>query len=91
MDDQWRYGGDIEQIFASIQQGRPNGMPAFAGKIPEQQLWQLAAYVRSLSGQLPRNTSPARTDEMNNSPPPQLMEKQTPVPSSPASNEGTAP
>jgi cytochrome c oxidase cbb3-type subunit 3 len=53
MDAQWRYGGSIEQIHASIAQGRPNGMPAFAGKIPDDQIWQVAAYVRTLSGNAP--------------------------------------
>lgn len=49
MDDQWRYGGRIDQIYSSIAHGRPNGMPTWAGKIPEAQIWQLAAYVKSLS------------------------------------------
>src|SRR4051794_8116437 len=35
MDDEWIYGSNPEQIFATIVQGRPNGMPAFGGKIPE--------------------------------------------------------
>jgi cytochrome c oxidase cbb3-type subunit III len=89
MDNQWRYGGEIEQIYATIQQGRPNGMPAFGGKIPDQQLWQLAGYVRSMSGNLSRTASPGRNDEMQSSPPEQLMERQPPVTSSDASTEGT--
>jgi cytochrome c oxidase cbb3-type subunit III len=89
MDGQWRYGGEIEQIFATIQQGRPNGMPAFGGKIPDQQIWQLAGYVRSMSGNLSRTASPGRSDEMQSSPPEQLMEKQPPVTSSGAATEGT--
>ena len=32
MDAPWRYGGSIEQIYASIMDGRPNGMPAWRGK-----------------------------------------------------------
>ena len=91
MDDEWRYGGQLEQIFATIQQGRPNGMPSFAGKIPDQQIWQLAAYVRSMSGNLSRSASPGRSDDMANSPPEQMMEQQPPVISSPAATEGTAP
>jgi cytochrome c oxidase cbb3-type subunit 3 len=89
MDNQWRYGGEIEQIYATIQQGRPNGMPAFGGKIPDQQIWQLAGYVRSMSGNLSRTASPGRNDEMQSSPPEQLMERQPPVTSSNASTEGT--
>jgi len=49
MDNQWIYGGRLEQIHQTLVQGRPNGMPAWGGKIPEQQLWELAAYVRSMS------------------------------------------
>jgi cytochrome c oxidase cbb3-type subunit 3 len=49
MDDVWIYGDRLEQIHQSIVQGRPNGMPSWGGKIPDQQIWQLAAYVRSMS------------------------------------------
>lgn len=49
MDGQWIYGGRITQIHQTLVEGRPNGMPAWGGKIPDQQLWQIAAYVRSLS------------------------------------------
>ena len=63
-------------------------MPAFGGKIPPQQIWQLAGYVRSMSGNLSRSASPGRSDEMQNSPPEQLMQKQPPVISSHAASEG---
>jgi cytochrome c oxidase cbb3-type subunit 3 len=49
MDDEWIYGGRLEQIHQTLVEGRPNGMPAWGGKIPDEQLWQLAAYVRSMS------------------------------------------
>jgi cytochrome c oxidase cbb3-type subunit 3 len=49
MDQVWIYGGRLDQIFNTIYQGRPNGMPAWGGKIPEDQMWQIAAYVRSMS------------------------------------------
>jgi cytochrome c oxidase cbb3-type subunit 3 len=49
MDDQWTYGGRIDQIYHSIIEGRPNGMPSWRGKIPDAQVWEIAAYVRSLS------------------------------------------
>src|SRR5579872_619059 len=50
MDDQWRYGGRIDQIAASIAEGRPRGMPSWRGKLTDDQIWDLAAYVRTLSG-----------------------------------------
>jgi cytochrome c oxidase cbb3-type subunit III len=49
-DDDWIYGGKPGNVFQSIVQGRPNGMPAFAGRLPDEQVWKIVAYVRSLSG-----------------------------------------
>jgi cytochrome c oxidase cbb3-type subunit 3 len=48
-DGDWIYGGEPQNVFQSIVQGRPNGMPSFGGKIPEPVLWRIVAYVRSLS------------------------------------------
>lgn len=64
MDDRWIYGGEIDQIYLTIVEGRPNGMPAFGGKIPSQQIWQLAAYVRSMGGHGPKSARPGRDDHM---------------------------
>lgn len=50
MDDKWIYGSNPENIRSVIVEGRPNGMPSYGGKIPSYQLWQIVAYVRSLSG-----------------------------------------
>jgi cytochrome c oxidase cbb3-type subunit III len=69
MDAEWRYGGSMEQIAATIVEGRPNGMPSWRGKLTEDQVWQLAAYVRSLSGQVRKDAVGARADETNNTPP----------------------
>jgi cytochrome c oxidase cbb3-type subunit 3 len=49
MDGTWIYGSRLEQIHQTLVEGRPNGMPAWAGKIPDEQMWQIAAYVRSMS------------------------------------------
>jgi cytochrome c oxidase cbb3-type subunit 3 len=59
MDNQWRYGGRLDQIYSSISQGRPNGMPHWGGMIPDAQIWELAAYVRSLSTPTPANAEQA--------------------------------
>lgn len=69
MDEKWRYGGRMEQIYASIAQGRPNGMPSFKDRIPEQQIWEIAAYVRSLSGNANKLAAPSREDAMRGPPP----------------------
>lgn len=59
MDDVWIYGSRLEQIHQTLVDGRPNGMPAWGGKVPDEELWDLASYVRSLS--LPQ-TIAAETD-----------------------------
>jgi len=64
MDDEWIYGSDPENIVATIVEGRPNGMPSFRGRISNQQLWELAAYVRSMSGLAPKAASSGRDDDM---------------------------
>ena len=64
MDGKWIYGSDPANIVATILEGRPNGMPSFRGKIPEQQVWELAAYVRSMSGLLAKDVAPGRPDHM---------------------------
>jgi cytochrome c oxidase cbb3-type subunit 3 len=64
MDADWIYGSKPQNIFESISQGRPNGMPAFGGKVVEDQLWQITAYVRSMSGMLRKDVAPGRTDDM---------------------------
>jgi cytochrome c oxidase cbb3-type subunit 3 len=65
MDDQWIYGAEIENIVQTIKEGRPNGMPSYRGKIPEDQIWQIAAYVRSMSGLLPKDVAPSRNDDIS--------------------------
>ena len=79
MDDQWIYGSEPENIFATIVQGRPNGMPSFRGKMPDYQVWQLAAYVRSLSGLIAQDVAPGRSDHMNVKKPEQSKEAEQPV------------
>jgi cytochrome c oxidase cbb3-type subunit 3 len=83
MDDKWIYGAAPENIFATIVEGRPNGMPSFRGRIPTQQVWQLVAYVRSMSGQLSKDTSPSRSDHLFTKKSEQSGPDLKPVPSSP--------
>jgi cytochrome c oxidase cbb3-type subunit 3 len=78
MDDQWIYGSEPQNIFATIVQGRPNGMPAFGGKIPAYQVWKLAAYVRSMSALVPKAAAPGRNDGMSVKKPEASAEKQKP-------------
>jgi len=69
MDSEWRYGGRIEEIYQTIEQGRPNGMPAFGDRIAEEQIWQISAYVRSLSGGVDDLAAPSRSDRIRSTPP----------------------
>lgn len=64
MDDKWIYGSSIENIHATIRDGRPNGMPTFRDKIPDDQIWEIAAFVRSLSGNARKDAAPGRNDDM---------------------------
>jgi cytochrome c oxidase cbb3-type subunit III len=79
MDDKWLYGHRPAEIYASIVEGRPKGMPAFGGRIPEDQLWQLVAYVRSLSGQLRKDVAPSRADGLAGAPPENVRDIERPV------------
>jgi cytochrome c oxidase cbb3-type subunit 3 len=68
IDDQWIYGSSIENIVATIREGRPNGMPSFRGKITDDQIWQIAAYVVSMGGKVPSAAATSRDDSMSNLP-----------------------
>jgi cytochrome c oxidase cbb3-type subunit 3 len=60
--EEWLYGSEPANLFDTIVKGRPNGMPSWAGRIPEYQVWQLVAFVRSLSNQEPKSATPIRGD-----------------------------
>ena len=77
MDDEWRYGGRIDQIATSIAEGRPNGMPSWRSKLTEDQIWQLAAYVRSMSGQPSKDAVNSRADAMSATAPQTLTPRET--------------
>jgi len=78
MDDVWIYGGDAMSIYRTISEGRPNGMPAFRGRIPEDQIWQLTAYVRSLSGLAPMDAVTNRDDAFLTRPPEAMLDQPKP-------------
>jgi cytochrome c oxidase cbb3-type subunit 3 len=64
MDDTWIYGSEPSNIYATIVEGRPNGMPSFGGHIPDNEIWELVAYVRSMSGLVPKDAAPSRNDDI---------------------------
>jgi cytochrome c oxidase cbb3-type subunit 3 len=79
MDDKWIYGAAPAQIFSTIVQGRPNGMPSFAGKVPEHEVWQIVAYIRSMSGNVPKDIAPGRNDDLSAGKPEVRKEREQPV------------
>jgi cytochrome c oxidase cbb3-type subunit 3 len=89
MDDKWIYGARPEDIFKTIVEGRKNGMPSYRGKIPEHQVWQLVAYIRSMTGQVPIDDRPGRLDDIHLKKPETLApklppeEKQNPIDNQP--------
>ena len=59
MDDHWIYGSSMENVASSIREGRPQGMPSFRAMVTDDQVWQLAAYVRSMSDLAKKSKEPA--------------------------------
>lgn len=47
-DPQWIYGSSDAHVFASIAEGRGKGMPAWGTKIPQEQIWKLVTYIKSM-------------------------------------------
>ena len=83
MDDVWIYGSDPANVFATIVQGRPNGMPSYGGRIPEKEVWELVAYVRSLSGQAKPSAATSRDDSIMVKPAESRVDKGKPVQAAP--------
>jgi cytochrome c oxidase cbb3-type subunit 3 len=77
-DAAWRYGASVEEVRTSISDGRPNGMPAYRGLVDGDQLWQLSAYVLSLSGRVPQHMAPGRPDGISRGEPPVMHAEESP-------------
>lgn len=43
------YGSEPANVFLTISQGRPGGMPAWGRSLPQSTIWDLVTYVTSLS------------------------------------------
>jgi cytochrome c oxidase cbb3-type subunit 3 len=48
-DELWIYGGSDVQVYASIFEGRPNGMPTWGSTLSADQIWKLVTYIRTLN------------------------------------------
>lgn len=89
MDDEWRYGSSMAAIVDSIANGRPNGMPAFAGRLTPQQMWELAAYVRTLSARDRQDVRAGRAESLSAGEPPSLRDPLPPRAVTPEQDEAT--
>ncbi len=47
-DPVWIYGSSDAHIFDSIAQGRAHGMPSWGNEIPQEEIWKLVAYIKSM-------------------------------------------
>lgn len=67
-DSVWIYGSTDADLYATIAEGRPNGMPAWGGRLPKQQIWQIIAYLRTLGSKAEpvKPPTPTRTTASHN-------------------------
>lgn len=64
IDPEWLYGREPENVFATVVEGRPRGMPAYRNRLGNDDVWKIVAYVRYLSLHTPQDTRPGRSDDM---------------------------
>jgi cytochrome c oxidase cbb3-type subunit 3 len=89
MDSEWRYGSSMESIVNSITYGRPNGMPAFAGRMTPQQIWQVAAFVRTMSARDRQDVRAGRAEGLSTGEPASLRDPLEPITVTPKQDEAS--
>jgi cytochrome c oxidase cbb3-type subunit 3 len=47
-DEVWNYGGSDRDLYLSIAEGRPGGMPAWKSSLDDEKIRKVTAYIRSL-------------------------------------------
>lgn len=57
-DAAWMYGSTDQDIFNSIAEGRPHGMPAWGTTLPEVEIWKIVAYIKSMGTELEPEAPP---------------------------------
>ena len=67
-DGDWLYGGAPDKIVETVTGGRMGVMPALGAVLGEQGTKDVAAYVRSLSGQVRKDVAPSRNDALQSAP-----------------------
>jgi cytochrome c oxidase cbb3-type subunit 3 len=46
-DTSWQYGGKPGEIYHTIAEGTPRGMPAWKDKMTVDEIWQVVSYIQS--------------------------------------------
>jgi cytochrome c oxidase cbb3-type subunit 3 len=83
MDQRWRYGSEPGNVFATLIEGRPNGMPSYRGKLTVMQTWQLVSYVRALGGIVALDAQVGRGDTLSGHPSEMMLKHRRPPPPRP--------
>src|SRR3954453_6088524 len=64
MDSDWIYGASPANIFSTISEGGPNGMPGCGGHVPVSPPGHVAPYVRAGAAFEPQGATSPRSEEM---------------------------
>ncbi len=54
VDPYWKYGNGDPELFASVSEGRPAGMPPWGTQLGAERIWKVLAYLETL----PRSSEP---------------------------------
>jgi cytochrome c oxidase cbb3-type subunit 3 len=55
-------------------------MPSFRGKLTDEQIWEIAAYVRSMGRYIRQDVAPGRDDDLSARPAENRLPSASPVP-----------
>ena len=47
-DNEWMCDGSDAQIFATVSNGRPGGLPSWSSALKDDEIWKIIAFIRSL-------------------------------------------
>ena len=62
-DGRWKHGGGFDQVYRFIARGHAGTLANYGDRIPVEQLWQIAAYVRDLGTVAPEKRRRQDHDE----------------------------
>ena len=48
VDPYWKYGHSDAELFATVMEGRPGGMPAWGAQLGSEKVWRALAYLETL-------------------------------------------